>query len=203
MGACSLKVQQEQQHQPQRLITSETPEYTCDKVIEIDRALSKYYTNCARYDYFNENKEGKFLLFIDENSFDDVDLENIFLSDSEHNCILTQMDSKFPLPMLYDEENINKSIRNVAIFTVLQYCYKYDQPPSHEWLREKRKEKMILSLSPKLIGKEDADFLQQWLAKNQDAKDRELILDCLYVYGQMTKKKNENINGQNIEDEKK
>eukprot|EP00483_Globobulimina_turgida_P011683 UN11705 len=181
--ACSVKIQEELQKQrrdsaPQRR----------SKILRIDSALATYYANCARDDYLNEHKNGKFAEFMAENLFDDSNLDQIL---DINNCILAKMDVDFPLPMLYADEHLNESIRKYAMFQVILHCYENGKPPSHAFSRQKRKETIIKSSGHKACTYDQnaLNDLEKLLSNNHNIKDRALLLDCLYVYGQMTKNK--------------
>eukprot|EP00483_Globobulimina_turgida_P005816 UN05826 len=80
------------------------------------------------------------------------------------------------------------------MFQVILHCYENGTPPSHAFSRQKRREAIIKSLVPQGNGaggignyndENTLNDFEQLLANNHDIKDRELLLDCLYVYGQM------------------
>eukprot|EP01084_Bolivina_argentea_P008868 16578_1 len=72
----------------------------------IDNALGQYYLDCGRTDYYDENGVGKFLKFVNENKYNEneIDLElghNIVAED----CVFVDIDEQFPF---VDEEKRNE-----------------------------------------------------------------------------------------------
>ena len=91
----------------------------------IDIALGKYYKMInSNINYFNEDRKGKFLLYVkkhgfNENEIDDELGDGVRAKDSMY----IEMDKDFPL---FDDIKINNlNEKHEAIFSVLQYCYKY------------------------------------------------------------------------------
>ena len=92
---------------------------------KMDQILASYYWRLGRTDYFNEKNQGKFMLFVMENDCDEEDIGDQFGDDVKSNdCEYINMDQDFPL---YPRALNHK--RQVAIFDVLQYCFKHSTPP--------------------------------------------------------------------------
>ncbi len=68
------------------------------------------HTNCGRIDYYDENGDGKFMRLVIENEFNE---NNIHLEFNRNNV----------------KEESETYSREIKIFNVLKYCYKYDIPP--------------------------------------------------------------------------
>eukprot|EP01084_Bolivina_argentea_P273776 466432_1 len=103
-----------------------------EKLKRIDEALGIHYSNCDIKGYYNENGEGKFIVFVRENGFDENDVD-VQLGDETDpdECLYIGMDDNFPLILKYiykDTKNANYS-RNEEIYKIIKYCYKYGVPP--------------------------------------------------------------------------
>eukprot|EP01084_Bolivina_argentea_P033856 62603_1 len=61
----------------------------------IDHGLSEYYQSLGRTDYFNQNGIGKFSEFIQENGFENEDVDEEFHLDL-NDCCLIEFDDNFP-----------------------------------------------------------------------------------------------------------
>eukprot|EP01083_Nonionella_stella_P175828 613458_1 len=109
------------------------------KLAQIDDALGKYYTRLGVDDYFDSNGIGKLSGFIERESFD-VDLgsmrNEIGPSSTTSNTMYTEFDPHFPLngvllPLL-SRYNVDK---DDIVFYVLQFCFKYNDPPTYSQIR--------------------------------------------------------------------
>eukprot|EP01083_Nonionella_stella_P200964 735482_1 len=72
--------------------------YTVDKLFEeTDTILAKYYANCGRNDYFDENDHGKFMQFVKRHE-NVIDLKLFKLRDdmTSNDSVFLQMDPTFP-----------------------------------------------------------------------------------------------------------
>eukprot|EP01083_Nonionella_stella_P312260 1116262_1 len=100
----------------------------------VDDALSQYYKDCGRNDYFDEETQmGKFRQFTEEFAFEENNVDGE-LGDGANvadGCtfiaFIDDIDPIFPLPTLL---STNESIsRDNYIFHVLKHCYKYGLAP--------------------------------------------------------------------------
>ena len=102
---------------------------------KIDENLSIYYSNCGLSNYYNKDGNGLFLKYIIEEELNDISLpieDEIGSQCDPHNCSYTDFDSKFPIPQNINDMNIftNHYFKEEYIFFIIQYCYKYNHPPS-------------------------------------------------------------------------
>lgn len=89
----------------------------------IDRELSIYYNYLRQNDYYENGDntgKGKFMKFIDENDFEEDDLEEELDDDNEEDCQYYEFDENFPLL-----SGFNENEKRNLIFSILQYIYKY------------------------------------------------------------------------------
>eukprot|EP01083_Nonionella_stella_P015279 42756_1 len=109
------------------------------KLAQMDDALGRYYTRLGVDDYFDSNGIGKLSGFIERESFD-VDLgsirNEIGPSSTISNTMYTEFDPHFPLngvllPLL-SRYNVDK---DDIVFYVLQFCFKYNDPPTYSQIR--------------------------------------------------------------------
>eukprot|EP01084_Bolivina_argentea_P029576 54917_1 len=95
----------------------------------IDNALAKYYKQCGRDDYYDENDNGKFIVFMHVNNFKENQIESQLVDIRNANdCLFIEMDPAFPLI----NEPTNKFSPNYRIFKILQHCYRAGEPPQIE-----------------------------------------------------------------------
>eukprot|EP00486_Rosalina_sp_Unknown_P001126 CAMPEP_0201564052 /NCGR_PEP_ID=MMETSP0190_2-20130828/1871_1 /ASSEMBLY_ACC=CAM_ASM_000263 /TAXON_ID=37353 /ORGANISM="Rosalina sp." /LENGTH=259 /DNA_ID=CAMNT_0047979671 /DNA_START=83 /DNA_END=863 /DNA_ORIENTATION=+ len=105
----------------------------------IDAALADYYRNLGYSDYINKQTGiGRFMQYIIDEELNDEDLPiERELGDNcdPNDCAYSWMnnDTEFPIPP-YVELNGGQQ-KEAFIFYVLQYCYKYGQPPSQQYIR--------------------------------------------------------------------
>eukprot|EP01084_Bolivina_argentea_P173014 299669_1 len=103
---------------------------------EIDQVLSKYYNQLNVHNYHDSNGIGLFLKYIETEQLNDRELpiENELGDDCDpHNCAYTDIwinndQTIFPIPSY---AQIPHHEKEAFIFYILQYCYKYNKPPSH------------------------------------------------------------------------
>eukprot|EP01083_Nonionella_stella_P262832 893355_1 len=100
---------------------------------QIDDALAQYYHSLNVSNYRNKNGIGLFLNYIKTEELDDPELpiENELGDTCDPNdCAYTWMnnDTIFPIPSYAQIPHYEKE---AFIFYILQYCYKYNKPPSH------------------------------------------------------------------------
>eukprot|EP01083_Nonionella_stella_P144744 452422_1 len=92
----------------------------------IDDALARYYQDCGRNDYFDEESgQGKFRKDADDNYYDTDYLDEQLGDDANdpNDCLIVEdideIDPMFPLPISTNESRAND------IFQVFEHCYKY------------------------------------------------------------------------------
>eukprot|EP01084_Bolivina_argentea_P105473 188876_1 len=120
----------------------------------IDNALAQYYKDCGRDDYYDENGNGKFIVFVHINQFNEKQIQ-LELSDdiNTHDRSFIKMDSQFPL--IYEPTNKNHNSRNDEIFNILKHCYKTGEPPQQN---NANRIEHLLQLSSKTHNK----FILKW-----------------------------------------
>eukprot|EP01083_Nonionella_stella_P144746 452425_1 len=92
----------------------------------LDNALARYYQDCGRNDYFDEESgQGKLRKYADDSGYD-TDVLNDHLGDDANDlnhCFFVKyidaIDPMFPLPISTNESRAND------IFQVFEHCYKY------------------------------------------------------------------------------
>lgn len=100
---------------------------------KLDDSLAAYYEDMGRDDYYDEDGKGKFIEFVEINGFDEDQMEDQLGHNVEAmECLYLEMDENFPLKNSYK----TTEQRNVAIFNVLQDCYRLgrksrSQSPKH------------------------------------------------------------------------
>ena len=149
MGACALTKQKEDEplnlHKykvddddlpqcPEGLITATRSHHRMSMVerrnefVRIDKLLNSYYRQFGVNEYLNQNGNGRFLQYMIEHKLMDIDLSDH--SGLNHSSYI-HFDPKFPLSnetLIYiKNNNLN---RKHAVFYVIQYCFKFDAPPS-------------------------------------------------------------------------
>ena len=100
----------------------------------INNALEKYYNRLHRIYKDNTNKNGVFLQYcMDEELIDnDLAIEQELGDDADpSDCSYTWFPntSQFPVP---SHITINAGKMEEFIFYILQYCYKFNEPPSDD-----------------------------------------------------------------------
>eukprot|EP01084_Bolivina_argentea_P041554 76691_1 len=110
----------------------------------INIALKPYYHRLG-YNYENE-----FIKFIIDDELNDkeIPIENELGDETDPNdCIYSLMnsDQPFPVPKYIEVPPENKE---AFIFYVLQYCYKYNQAPSDQYIKDVLAEKVQARLIP-------------------------------------------------------
>ena len=94
----------------------------------IDTALGEYYTYCERNNYYDENGNGKFMTFVNENEMDEDELDlELGLHAEPKDCLYTGMDDSFPLQN--DINDNSKITREKEIFKIIQHCYLHGHHP--------------------------------------------------------------------------
>eukprot|EP01083_Nonionella_stella_P081982 226150_1 len=91
----------------------------------IDKALGAYYASLGAYGYYDNNNNGKFLLYCEENEYKESDIEEE-LSNTPSNCLLLAFDKHFPVSPPIDDPNARSS----RILRILNHCLRYGKPPS-------------------------------------------------------------------------
>eukprot|EP01084_Bolivina_argentea_P208377 355303_1 len=93
----------------------------------VRKGLDEYYKLFDKNDYLNDDGEGKFELYCEENDFDE---EGIFeeFDDDPDNSVLVSFDDDFPLTKDSDDE-IPEDLRNAAIMQIIKFCYFNGRPP--------------------------------------------------------------------------
>eukprot|EP01084_Bolivina_argentea_P048752 89771_1 len=110
-----------------------------NSLIRVDNGLAKYYVQCDRTDYFQDNI-GKFCAYCKANGIDSDDIDEELKYDPV-DCLLTDFDQDFPIINI---ENIkSKNDRLLYIFTVLKNCHKFGIAN----INKKQKEKTMTSLT--------------------------------------------------------
>eukprot|EP01084_Bolivina_argentea_P201360 344210_1 len=114
-----------------------TSSQTHDEFKKIDDALAQYYERLRVKNYYDENGVGLFLNYIKQEQLDDVELLEEDLSDyadpSYCSYLLPWTHLQFPIPvfaLIPDDQT------EALIFYVVQYCYKYNKPPSDEYIQQ-------------------------------------------------------------------
>eukprot|EP01084_Bolivina_argentea_P165026 286795_1 len=109
---------------------------------QIDILMGFYYQQLNRNDYFlddngSPSKCGKFFNFIVAEELDDDELpvsEELGDDCLPKRCSYTSFDESFPFP--HDlQPIITEQNKEIAIFYVLQHCYKYNQLPSTQYIQ--------------------------------------------------------------------
>eukprot|EP01084_Bolivina_argentea_P213359 362382_1 len=94
-----------------------------ERLKRIDEALGIHYSNCHIKDYYNKNGDGKFIVFVRENGFDENDIDVQLADDVDPDeCLYVGMDNNFPLILKYlykDNKNANYS-RNEEIYKIIK-----------------------------------------------------------------------------------
>eukprot|EP01084_Bolivina_argentea_P072437 131523_1 len=106
----------------------------CVKFKKIDDSLAQYYERLGIQNYYDENGIGLFLNHIQQAQLDDplLSIEEELGDYIDPNaCNYTEMDAQFPIPLYIVIPNCKKTS---FIFYILQYCYKYNKPPSDEYI---------------------------------------------------------------------
>ena len=107
------------------------------KFKQIDDALAKYFTRLNVANYRDNNGIGLFLNYIRNEELDDVDLpieKELGESCDPNDCAYSWMnnDTLFPIPS-YAQIPHNK--KEAFIFYILQYCYKFGDAPSDQYIQ--------------------------------------------------------------------
>eukprot|EP01084_Bolivina_argentea_P283741 486037_1 len=84
----------------------------------IDACLGQYYEDMSRTDYYDDDGQGKFALFCEENELEDEDVDEELKGDAA-DCLYLDMDDNFPLSANITEEDDKQT----AIFQIFQQCY--------------------------------------------------------------------------------
>eukprot|EP01083_Nonionella_stella_P091158 254772_1 len=99
----------------------------------IDGALAQHYANCNRNDYLDENGIGKFMRFVKKHEFDEdaIDLELGDDVTDPNDCLFTEMDPAFPLPISNTQNEVPiDEVRNNQILKILKHCYRHGVAPN-------------------------------------------------------------------------
>eukprot|EP01084_Bolivina_argentea_P176472 305381_1 len=124
---------QDQQHEAEKT-----------SVQRLDNAIGLYYKQFNRNDYFDDNKNGKFLKYFEEQQYESDTLDEELGEDSNFkDCVYVKFDifKDFPLSGTKKTELDTQK----EIFNVLQHCYKYDIPPQQSNFMEHKVFEQILS----------------------------------------------------------
>eukprot|EP01084_Bolivina_argentea_P211681 360032_1 len=102
----------------------------------IDKLIGQYYKRCGINDYFNEYTQyGRFMQYIidEELDDDDIKLEDELNDDTmPSQCVYTEFDMhNFPINNVTCKDDQHK---RKLIFYIIQYCYKYDLIPDHQYI---------------------------------------------------------------------
>eukprot|EP01084_Bolivina_argentea_P307961 532385_1 len=104
--------------------------YRCQLQL-IDNALIQYYTRLSITNYRDGNGMG---LFFNEFKDRNLSVEEVFGDYADPNDYnYTQLGGKFPIPPYM---HITDDQRNSFIFYIIQYCYKYNKPPSDKYIKK-------------------------------------------------------------------
>eukprot|EP01083_Nonionella_stella_P102830 292926_1 len=136
-------------------------------VDQINAALEKYYLTMGRVDYINEDGDGKFKQYADDNGFEDADIR-VELEADPTDCLLVEFDQDFPLA-----NDIEGDDRLKAIQDILKYIAAHGEAPSPSKVKKKKPaSKLQIDL---FLSEEQAQRIADNLYKKQ--------LACLQVGG--------------------
>ena len=86
----------------------------------MDDILDKYYKMMGRNDYIDpSSKKGKLRIYIEDQEFEDDDINQELEDGEAADCGLYEMDEDFPTPTTISDDDEIDEYR----FTILQYCY--------------------------------------------------------------------------------
>eukprot|EP01084_Bolivina_argentea_P297050 511688_1 len=133
----------------------------------INEALQKYYLTMGRNDYINDDGDGKFKQYADDNGFEDADIK-VELEADPTDCLLVEFDQDFPLA-----NDIQGDDRLKAIHDILKYIAANGAAPSPS--NEKKKKPASKLQIDMFISEEQAQKIADNVYKKQ--------LSCLQVGG--------------------
>eukprot|EP01083_Nonionella_stella_P089599 250047_1 len=106
---------------------------------QIDVALAQYYQHLDVANYSDSNNSGLFINYIKKEELDDPQLpieeelgDNCDPFDCTYTAIWMNSSINFPIPSY---AQIPHDAIEAFIFYILQYCYKYTQPPSKNYIQ--------------------------------------------------------------------
>eukprot|EP01083_Nonionella_stella_P286766 976036_1 len=137
-------------------------------VYQIDVALEAYYIEMGRKDYKNDEGEGKFKQYTDDNGFEDADLK-VELQADPSDCLLVEFDRDFPLI-----DDIHGDDRLKAIQDILKYIAANGKAPSTE-----KKEKP----PPNKVQDEKEQMKSLYRSRVLGVSRSDEVLDT-YLYGE-------------------
>eukprot|EP01083_Nonionella_stella_P059155 154778_1 len=137
-------------------------------VYQMDVALEAYYIEMGRKDYKNDEGEGKFKQYTDDNGFEDADLK-VELQADPSDCLLVEFDRDFPLI-----DDIHGDDRLKAIQDILKYIAANGKAPSTE-----KKEKP----PPNKVQDEKEQMKSLYRSRVLGVSRSDEVLDT-YLYGE-------------------
>eukprot|EP01083_Nonionella_stella_P227268 806494_1 len=110
------------------------------KIDQMDTALENYYKSLGRDDYRNEDGDGKFKLYCDNNGFANGDMEEELGPNSTmeaSQCLFVDFDQGPDGVPLDDNGITSDEERLIAVLNLLKHIYKHGEPPSQNAIQSK------------------------------------------------------------------
>ncbi len=143
---------------------------------KIDNALGKYYESKEREDYFDISKVGKFMKYVEEQGFDEDDLNDELDDANMEDCGYLDFDENFP----YTNENLKTSQKREELFTFLKQAHKNDENipiPDEDKIKEieSAPEKLIIRNNNNNLNGNEHIFCQEQKEEKEEEEEKSMV----------------------------